>query len=400
MATPVLDPLSALKAWYAAGAPLISAIPAPVPPPTPSPDGTAVTAVLGGSIVDGAGNVWMLVTGNRGNDAPPQMISLNGTTVPSGAVILLLYFSGIIYQENSAHNWWRWVNGTWASTGDPRNSAIVPPYLNDKGFTFTKKTYEFMPHNALMGGLDINFNREPGHAWYPYPWWGQDPDNLSPSNFNFDPSDGALLITPGASGGCSIESFQNIPAGGRGTINGNGFVGDYAFELDWHPNNGSGFWSMCKSHVGDNIPVDPKNPLTYIAEMDWVECISGGINPTLTRQLIPTSLHRNTDGISNTSNEGDMANPATFFATMPGYPNGKPFNATRHTFGGVHVKGKGFWVFVDGVLVNSFTGKNYYDSSPVDYGLFLDYSPNYMGDPPHNNPDPAQLRLYRLTIYT
>jgi hypothetical protein len=404
----------------------IAALPPAAPALSVSPSGAYIDNI-GPILVDKFGNTWQIVAGNRGNDNPEQMLALNGATVPSGAVILGLIFDGIFYQENNdpqqtpANKWWSApaANGAFVAVpGDPRiapagpaatpaataaPSSGVPAYLNANGFTFTKKTYEYIPSAGPLANLDIAFDQSPGHAWYPYPWWAPTSEGLSASNFNFDPSDGALVITPGPQGTATIESFQNIAVGGTGIINGNGFLGTHAFEIDWHPNNGSGYWSMSKNHVSDNVTPVASNPLTLISEMDFVESCSGTssiVAEAAARQMVPTTLHRNTgagEGIADTNNQGNMtAPPAKFFATMP---NGQPFDGQRHVFAGMHIKGTGFWLFVDGVLVNEFTGANYYDSAAQDFAMFIDYAGNYMLNT-SNNPDPAELRIYRHTIWT
>jgi hypothetical protein len=394
MSTSLQEALTQLEA-------AVAALP-PFPPASPS--GATIDSI-GAYLIDGSGNFWSLVSGNRGNDNPAQMVSLNGATVPSGAVVLLLYFNGVVYQENSANNWWSWVNGAWtAVAGDPRvaSSSGVPAYLNANGLTFTKKTYEYIPSAGPLANLDIAFDQSPGHAWYPYAWWDPNQDKLSASNFNFDPSDGALVITPGPDGAASIQSFQDIPLGGTGTINGNGFVGTHAFELDLHPNNGSGYWSMSKSHVSDGVTPVASNPLTLNSEIDYLESCSGGANAAAenaNRALVPTTLHRNTSGgggIPDTENAGNMSTAVSYF---PALANGKLFDGQRHVLAGIHIMGSGIWIFADGVLVNEFTGANYYDSAPQVHALFIDYSGNYMLGT-SNNPDPAELRIYRHTIYT
>jgi len=40
--------------------------------------------------------------------------------------VLLLYYGGSVYQENSSYNWWVW-SGSWVASSDPRTSAITVP---------------------------------------------------------------------------------------------------------------------------------------------------------------------------------------------------------------------------------------------------------------------------------
>jgi YVTN family beta-propeller protein len=64
-------------------------------------------------IIDSGRNVWTLFGGKA---------YVHGTLTPSSGVILLLYAKGIVYQENSQHDWWSWNNGAWEAT-----SAPLPP---------------------------------------------------------------------------------------------------------------------------------------------------------------------------------------------------------------------------------------------------------------------------------
>jgi endoglucanase len=83
---------------------------------SPSASGTTIPPAT--QLVDTGGNVWTLASG---------VVIENGKTVGYSAnVILLLYFNGIIYQENSAKNWWSWTGSTWAAaSGDPRGATAA-----------------------------------------------------------------------------------------------------------------------------------------------------------------------------------------------------------------------------------------------------------------------------------
>jgi hypothetical protein len=86
------------------------------PREVPSLDGTTIPAAT--QITDGSGNVWIVSGG---------VIYENGALAGySNAVTLLLYDTSIIYQENSAGNWWSWNGSTWvAAASDPR--AVASP---------------------------------------------------------------------------------------------------------------------------------------------------------------------------------------------------------------------------------------------------------------------------------
>lgn len=100
-------------------------------------NGTTIPAAS--SITDSSGNVWTVTGG---------VISKNGALAGfSAAVILLLYYNGIIYQENSSNQWFQWLGTAWSTqlAGDPRGgtAAIVtgltnPSYI-DSGLLFNKE---------------------------------------------------------------------------------------------------------------------------------------------------------------------------------------------------------------------------------------------------------------------
>jgi YVTN family beta-propeller protein len=79
-------------------------------PPAASASGTTIPTAT--QIVDSELDVWTLSDGQAYE---------NHALTPSSGVILLLFFSGNVYQENIHHNWWRWTNGAWVATAsDPR----------------------------------------------------------------------------------------------------------------------------------------------------------------------------------------------------------------------------------------------------------------------------------------
>jgi YVTN family beta-propeller protein len=99
---------------------------------TPSLSGTIIPSAS--QIIDGNLNLWTLSGG---------VAYENGKPTPSSGVILLLCYGGVVYQENSQHNWWLWDDNTaqvaepygspsnlWASSSDPRvisaGGAAIP----------------------------------------------------------------------------------------------------------------------------------------------------------------------------------------------------------------------------------------------------------------------------------
>lgn len=96
--------------------------PAPVPPPPPSgPTESAHNSTIPPftSITDSTLATWAVQGG---------VIFRNGVQTISSSVTLLLYYNGIIYQQNSFLAWWFWnnINSAWVATSDPRVSAPAP----------------------------------------------------------------------------------------------------------------------------------------------------------------------------------------------------------------------------------------------------------------------------------
>ena len=89
---------------------------------TASANGATLTGTTG-TLVDSAGNVWALKSSRNNGLQVTKNGSLAGTSID---VITLLYYNGVIWQENVQDNWWDWVNNTWAGGNglpDPRGSG-------------------------------------------------------------------------------------------------------------------------------------------------------------------------------------------------------------------------------------------------------------------------------------
>jgi hypothetical protein len=83
-----------------------------------SPDGSTLNSATG-TIYDNSGNAWTLHDQGGGN----FNVYKNGAAAGySNQVILLLWYQGTIWQENSANLWWPWSGSTWTGSGvgDPR----------------------------------------------------------------------------------------------------------------------------------------------------------------------------------------------------------------------------------------------------------------------------------------
>jgi Glycosyl hydrolase catalytic core len=77
---------------------------------TESQSGTTIPSAS--SIVDSSSQTWTVVNG---------VVKVNGANAGfTDQVTLLLYYNGVIYQQNVNQLWWKWQNNTWVSTTDPR----------------------------------------------------------------------------------------------------------------------------------------------------------------------------------------------------------------------------------------------------------------------------------------
>jgi hypothetical protein len=82
--------------------------------PAVSANGSMIPTVA--KLVDSRGSAWTVSNG---------VISINGSVqVNTHKVIVLLYFNGIVYQENSDCLWWKWINGAWVSTSQPAAAGL------------------------------------------------------------------------------------------------------------------------------------------------------------------------------------------------------------------------------------------------------------------------------------
>jgi len=87
-----------------------------VPTPVQSINGSSIPPST--KLVDSGLTTWTVV----GGVVYEQLLG-SPNAVPAGFtanVILLLYFNGVIYQENSSFNWFSWSGSAWVATTDPR----------------------------------------------------------------------------------------------------------------------------------------------------------------------------------------------------------------------------------------------------------------------------------------
>ncbi len=151
-----------------------------------APDARAATSASGtkipsaSQIVDAENNAWTVASG---------VVYENGKTAGYSAnVILLLYYNGLLYHENSSYNWWSW-NGTWVSSNDPRTvsasgttipsaSQIVDAqkdvwtvasgliYRNGVQDPVSSNVILLLTYNGLL------YQENSSHNWYRFSSWG------------------------------------------------------------------------------------------------------------------------------------------------------------------------------------------------------------------------------------
>jgi hypothetical protein len=69
------------------------------------------------AIFDSEGARWSVVGG---------VVRRNGVDTPSSNVKFMIYYSGVVYQQNEAGGWWKWANNSWQDSFDPRVSTSTP----------------------------------------------------------------------------------------------------------------------------------------------------------------------------------------------------------------------------------------------------------------------------------
>src|ERR1700682_3618183 len=80
----------------------------------PSPSGTIISDSQ--PIVDAQLNLWTLSRGIVYENGKPAGFS--------AGVTLLLYYSGVVFQENASCGWWSWNGAMWATAAKPTLAAI------------------------------------------------------------------------------------------------------------------------------------------------------------------------------------------------------------------------------------------------------------------------------------
>jgi len=103
--TIIMGVMTAILAVFNPGAAISSSV---------STSGTTIPPAV--QIIDSQNNAWTLSASNA--------VLINGSLAGySSSVVMLLYYNGVMYQENSAGGWWSWAAGNWTACNDPRSSA-------------------------------------------------------------------------------------------------------------------------------------------------------------------------------------------------------------------------------------------------------------------------------------
>lgn len=115
------------------------------PTVNPSPSGSTIPSLS--QIIDSSGNVWTVVG---------AQVYVNGTLTVSSSVVLLLYYNGLIYQENSSGGWYQYTGGTAyvQVAGDPRGTSGAPAPAAALGFnTLTFSSTKVVVQGSAPGNF-------------------------------------------------------------------------------------------------------------------------------------------------------------------------------------------------------------------------------------------------------
>ena len=134
----------------------------------------------GQSLTDLANNVWTIVGG---------VVLINGQAAAYSAnVIVVAYVSGVIWQENTAGNWyyWTYTNANWTNGANPLTPATVGSWMNHypyggaeytiasnseaQYYTSTSRTAGYTPfalQNGVGPGLVITVDTAEATPYYP-----------------------------------------------------------------------------------------------------------------------------------------------------------------------------------------------------------------------------------------
>jgi hypothetical protein len=266
--------------------------------PAASASGTMIPSAA--KLVDGAGNTWTVSGG---------VISLNGTVQSAThKVIVLLYYQGVIYQENSDCLWWSWTGGTWVATsrpaagGVPACSAVVTSAGGTTTTTVTSSgsgsgsgsnangpvpaAAAAVNYNTLTFGPAVTL----GSNWFFSNFYGTGDQPAGAASQN---ADGTLFISglENNRSGSTVSTARHVNT--RLNWTGTAFGGGAYFEavLSFtgqgkgpYLNGGPAFWALDIEHTSQgpyqvSWPGMPKdaagNPYDDFFEVDFMEYDAG-----------------------------------------------------------------------------------------------------------------------------
>jgi hypothetical protein len=138
--------------WIASSDPRSSAPPPPTTP-TQSADGTIVPSAA--RIVDSQLAIWTVSSGIVYRNGSPAGYSAN--------VILLIYKSGRVYQQNSSGGFWYWDGSTWQASSDPRDGSTPttqpPPPASGGNYDPNSITMHYDEVHIVTGPYAIENNK-------------------------------------------------------------------------------------------------------------------------------------------------------------------------------------------------------------------------------------------------
>jgi hypothetical protein len=253
----------------------------------------------GTQLVDSAGNQWTVAGG---------VIALNGKAQSvTQQVILLLYYNGVIYQENSNCNWWSWSSGAWVATEQPAAggipacraspTAVVSGSSSSSGSTTSSGT---APAPAAAVGYDTQTFGPAvtlSSNWFPFNFYG----GSTPAAAYSQNSDGSVYLSGAGNvnAGADIATAFQTSSGNKWS--GTAFGGGAYFEATLsftnqsngpYTNGGPAFWGLDVEHTSQGpypvswpgMPNDSSgNPYDDFFEVDFMEydcgtyCYQNGI---------------------------------------------------------------------------------------------------------------------------
>jgi hypothetical protein len=256
-----------------------------------SANGSMIPSVA--QLTDSAGNTWSVKGG---------VIAMNGAAQTiTQQVIAVLYYNGVIYQENSHCGWWSWTGGTWVASTQPAAAGIpacsagvstVSSSSSSSGGSGSSGSSAGVPAAAAAVGFNtstfgpaVTLNS----TWRPFTFYGS---GAQPAGYANQNADGSLYLSgTGHSSGTGVATASQTNTGKNWS--GIAFGGGGYFEavLSFtgqgngpYNNGGPGFWALDIEHTSQgpytvSWPGQPNdsngNPYDDFFEVDFMEYDAG-----------------------------------------------------------------------------------------------------------------------------